>query len=63
LNTTTLYSIVQVIGAPLAGLVYDRLGAYWLYVFAVFAQIMAIVILWFVFPARSETLISGETAI
>lgn len=56
LYTTTLSSIMQVVGAPLAGVVYDRLGAYWLYVFAIITYSAAIGILWLVFPPSSEKL-------
>jgi len=52
LYTTTLTGVMQMIGAPLAGLVYDHLGAYWLYVFATAAYLATFAILWLVFPPR-----------
>jgi PPP family 3-phenylpropionic acid transporter len=54
LYTTTLTSIMQIIAAPMAGLVYDNLGAYWLYAFAIASYMTAILILWLVFPPERK---------
>lgn len=49
LYTATLTGVMQMIAAPLAGIIYDHLGARWIYASAVITYSIAILILWLVF--------------
>ncbi len=52
LYSITVFSLTQAAGAPLVGLVYDVVGAYWLYALALAGLIASWTIVWFTLPRR-----------
>jgi MFS family permease len=46
LVTVTLFGLIQILGAPLSGLAFDALGAYWLYTIAMSGGFLGWLILW-----------------
>ena len=58
LYTVTLASLVNIVASPLAGALYDAIGARWLYAFSAAGYLIALVSLWVTRPgqARADTL-------
>lgn len=62
LYTITLRGLMQIVGAPLAGLAYDAVGAYWLYAVALAGQAIAWAILLLSIPAQVEKPVLEDAA-
>lgn len=53
LFTVTLMALIQMVAAPLGGIIFDAVGAYWLYALAVVGNLLACAILFFGAPRKT----------
>ena len=55
LFTVTLPALTKIVANPLNGFLFDALGTYWLYAFALGGYIVSTLILWLIVPHRHKT--------
>jgi MFS family permease len=61
LSMSTLLSVVQIVGQPIAGLLFDTIGVYWLYAIAVCLQLITILILQAILPRLAADIAPSTT--
>jgi MFS family permease len=54
LFTVTLAGLVNIVASPLAGALYDAIGARWLYAFSVSGYVIALTSLWITRPLHHK---------
>jgi MFS transporter, PPP family, 3-phenylpropionic acid transporter len=55
LFTVTLTALIQILASPLGGIVFDAVGAYWLFALALVGNFLALVILWSLIPKTAPS--------